>query len=148
MPEQREATSAGAIVLAEIDNRIKMALAREPEHGDNAWVIPKGHVEAGETLEETALREVSEEIGLTKVQLIKYLGTIIRQSVEDSGEVVKKTIHLYLAFALDTVNEAINDESCTDIGWFEPKEAIKVVPFKEDAAFIAEQFKPMMGGAV
>jgi 8-oxo-dGTP pyrophosphatase MutT (NUDIX family) len=144
MPKQREATSAGAIVLADVDGRIKIALAREPEHGDNVWVIPKGHVKDGETLEAAALREVSEEVGLNRVQLIKYLGAITRQSVEDSGEVVKKTIHLFLAYALDTSNQAIKDDFSTDIKWFEPKEAIKVIPFKEDAAFIAEQFKPMM----
>ena len=34
--------------------------------GDN-WSIPKGHMEAGETEEETALRELFEETGLTAV---------------------------------------------------------------------------------
>jgi 8-oxo-dGTP pyrophosphatase MutT (NUDIX family) len=32
--------------------------------GGNAWVLPKGHVERGETLEETAVREVKEESGI------------------------------------------------------------------------------------
>ncbi len=31
----------------------------------NDWSFPKGHCEAGESLEETALREIQEETGLT-----------------------------------------------------------------------------------
>jgi 8-oxo-dGTP pyrophosphatase MutT (NUDIX family) len=35
----------------------------------NRWDLPKGHREAGESLEETALREVAEECGLHDLQL-------------------------------------------------------------------------------
>lgn len=35
------------------------------KHNGGHWAFPKGHVEAGETEEETALREVLEETGLT-----------------------------------------------------------------------------------
>lgn len=34
------------------------------QHADGSWLFPKGHVEPGETLLETALREVAEETGL------------------------------------------------------------------------------------
>ena len=34
------------------------------QHADGSWLLPKGHVEAGETLLATALREVAEETGL------------------------------------------------------------------------------------
>ena len=32
--------------------------------GSGAWAFPKGHVEPGETLEQTAVREVQEETGV------------------------------------------------------------------------------------
>ena len=35
------------------------------EHDSQCWSLPKGHMEAGETEEETALRELYEETGLT-----------------------------------------------------------------------------------
>ena len=35
------------------------------EHHSQCWSLPKGHMEAGETEEETALRELYEETGLT-----------------------------------------------------------------------------------
>ena len=53
--------SCGAVVYCKKDNDIKYLLVCE--HG-GYWVFPKGHMEAGETEHETALREVKEETGL------------------------------------------------------------------------------------
>ena len=72
------ATSAGAIILREIEGELKIALAHH-QRTDKSWVLPKGHVEEGETIEEAALREIHEETGLDNVQLIKHLGTILRE---------------------------------------------------------------------
>ena len=46
--------------------------AVEPKKG--YWDFPGGFVEIGETFEESAIREVKEEIGITP-QNLKYLGT-------------------------------------------------------------------------
>ena len=53
--------SCGAVVYCQKDTDIKYLLVRE--HG-GFWVFPKGHMEAGESEHETALREVKEETGL------------------------------------------------------------------------------------
>ena len=53
--------SCGAVVYCQTDNDIKYLLVCE--HG-GYWVFPKGHMEAGESEHETALREVKEETGL------------------------------------------------------------------------------------
>jgi 8-oxo-dGTP pyrophosphatase MutT (NUDIX family) len=95
---QRTATSAGAIILREVEGKLKVALAHHPRR-TKSWVLPKGHVEEGESLEQAALREIYEEVGLDNVQLIKHLGTITRESVKSNGDVEQKTIHFYLAYA-------------------------------------------------
>lgn len=53
--------SCGAVVYCQNENGIKYLLVCERS---GFWVFPKGHMEAGESEQETALREVKEETGL------------------------------------------------------------------------------------
>src|SRR5690348_8937033 len=96
----RTATSAGAIILREMEGKLKIALAQHAR-ATKSWVLPKGHVEADESIEQAALREIYEETGLDNVQLIKHLGTILRESTKSNGDVEEKTIHFFLAYAPD-----------------------------------------------
>ncbi|MBQ9680210.1 MAG: NUDIX domain-containing protein [Ruminococcus sp.] len=54
--------SCGAIVIHKSGDRCKILLVRN--HNGRNYSFPKGHVEQGETEEETAIREVKEETGL------------------------------------------------------------------------------------
>ncbi len=45
------------------DGRLEVALVHRPKYED--WTLPKGKLEAGESHEEAALREVEEETGLS-----------------------------------------------------------------------------------
>ena len=53
--------SAGAVLYTVIDGERRYVLVREK---NGSYGMPKGHVEVGETLAETALREIREETGL------------------------------------------------------------------------------------
>ena len=54
--------SAGAVLYTVIDGERRYVLVREK---NGSYGLPKGHVEPGETLDQTALREVREETGVT-----------------------------------------------------------------------------------
>ena len=65
--------SAGGVVLRTISGRPHALLIRDPYL---KWGLPKGHLERGERAPEAAVREVSEETGLTDVVLGPELATI------------------------------------------------------------------------
>ena len=96
MPGQLERTSAGGVVVR-TDGGVEVCLIRPV--GRSVWGLPKGGVEEGETLPETALREIAEETGLVGV-VEQELGTIDYSfySREQGGR-IHKTVHYYLVRA-------------------------------------------------
>jgi 8-oxo-dGTP pyrophosphatase MutT (NUDIX family) len=135
----RTATSAGAIILREVDGELRIGLAHH-DRPEKTWVLPKGHVEAGETIEQAALREIYEETGLTQVQLLTHLGSLMRESIRKNGEIEQKTIHYYLAYALEDGQQTPPPEaSFTHIGWFAPAEAVALLPYEGEQAFVREK---------
>lgn len=134
----RTATSAGAVILREIEGELRIGLAHHDRPG-KTWVLPKGHVEAGETLEQAALREIYEETGLKQVQLLVHLGSLVRESLKKDGETEQKTIHYYLAYALEDGQATPPPEAgFTYIGWFAPADAVALLPFEAEQAFMRE----------
>ncbi len=88
--------SAGGIVFKRTPRGVFFATMLD-SYGK--WAFPKGHVEEGEALEETAARETLEELGLEQVRLLEYLGKIdiwFRDRFEKRGALVHKDIHYYL----------------------------------------------------
>ena len=56
--------SAGAVLYPVIDGERRYVLVREK---NGSYGLPKGHVEPGESLDQTALREIREETGVVAV---------------------------------------------------------------------------------
>ncbi len=93
-----EETSAGGLVLDSAHDAAKAALiGRLDRRGRLRWSLPKGHVEAGETAEDAAIREVAEETGI-QGRVLAPLGTIDFWFVAD-GRRVHKTVHHFLLLA-------------------------------------------------
>src|SRR5918993_4170234 len=69
-------TSAGGLVVDASSGRVVGALiGRRDRRGRLLWSLPKGHIEAGETAEQAAVREVAEETGIVG-RIVGRLGTI------------------------------------------------------------------------
>ena len=93
-----EETSAGGLVVDGNDMAARAALiGRLDRRGRLRWSLPKGHVEAGETAEAAAVREVAEETGITG-RVLAPLGTIDFWFVAE-GRRIHKTVHHFLLMA-------------------------------------------------
>ena len=107
--------SAGGLVVDLAGEVPKGALiARTDRHGRLLWSLPKGHIEAGETAEQAAVREVEEETGIAGV-IMAELGTIDFWFVAE-GRRIHKTVQHYLMRATGgELSDA--DIEVTDVAW-------------------------------
>jgi ADP-ribose pyrophosphatase YjhB (NUDIX family) len=87
--------SAGGLVVDLAGDVPRGALiGRTDRQGRLLWSLPKGHIEAGETAEQAALREVEEETGIAG-EIVAELGVIDFWFVAE-GRRIHKTVHHYL----------------------------------------------------
>jgi 8-oxo-dGTP pyrophosphatase MutT (NUDIX family) len=88
----RDALAAGGVVLRGEGDDIEVVIAGRDS--DRTWVFPKGTPDGGETIEETAIREVREESGLD-VEIVRPIGAIDYWFAVP-GERVHKIVHFFL----------------------------------------------------
>ena len=60
---------SSGFILYSMDRGVRKYLLLRHRYGEH-WGFPKGHIEAGESEIEAAMREMREETGITEVQLI------------------------------------------------------------------------------
>lgn len=70
------------------------------KHQLDEYVLPKGHVEAGETLEQAALREAREETGFASLRVLASLGEPLRSEFSLNGRWTRRD-ETYFLMALD-----------------------------------------------
>ena len=115
-PPTRNEVSAGGVVYRPGEQGVEICLAaRRTRRGDLAWGLPKGNVEADETPEAAAVREVREETGL-EAEIEDDLGTIRYVYVWDAVR-VRKQVRFYLMRATGG-DLTDHDHEMEDVRWF------------------------------
>jgi 8-oxo-dGTP pyrophosphatase MutT (NUDIX family) len=129
------ATSAGGIVV-KLDDGIPSLVvgARRRERDGYTWTLPKGTPNAGETREQTALREVAEETGL-EVRITDELDSIEYWFIQ-RGTRIHKTVHYFL---MEPVGGDLSrhDHEFDDVRWIRFDEAASVLTFETERALVA-----------
>ena len=85
--------SAGGVLVRTIRGRLMVAAIR-PRGREKIWALPKGHIDAGESAAETAVREVHEETGV-EGRLVEKLGDV-RYVYTWEGERIFKVVSFFL----------------------------------------------------
>jgi 8-oxo-dGTP pyrophosphatase MutT (NUDIX family) len=115
----RSLTHAGAVVFRERDTEILYLIVSSSD-GAN-WVLPKGHIDSGETPEIAALRELAEEAGV--------LGTIVdRLSVREFKKGGKETV---LQYFLVREGGSTATKEKRILRWEHKRTALQLLSFEE-----------------
>lgn len=131
--------SAGGAVYKKVESKLFFLLIQDPK---GRWSFPKGHVESGETLDQTALREITEETGVKKMEIIDKLDKI-HFFYRMEGKLIFMTTFLYLIKATDPREKLIAQESEGIIGarWFEEKKALDIIEYKDTKILLEKAIK-------
>jgi len=127
----RERISAGGVVVRRADDG-SLLVALVQERHVPLFVLPKGGVEAGESLEQAARREIEEEAGLTDLTLLNKLGQLERLSYDRKQWL---TTHVFL-FRTAQI-EGIPTDTKHHFGmWWHPIDSLPVMLWPDQKALI------------
>ncbi len=101
------------------------------------WVFPKGHVEPGETPEQTAVREVAEETGIS-ARVVDELG--LTSYKNDRGEL--REIKWFL---MSGDGEVRLEKGMSGAGFFEADEALRLLAFPDDLRLLEKALAKLSG---
>ncbi|HAA95305.1 MAG TPA: hypothetical protein DCE26_06415 [Dehalococcoidia bacterium] len=114
--------SAGGVVYRRTNGQLETVLCGRSK--PVRWSLAKGTPDPGETLEETALREVREETGL-EVEIDGSLGSIDYWFSDRERDVrFHKTVHFYLMVPVGGHTDQ-HDPEFDVVEWFKADDAVK-----------------------
>ena len=124
--------AAGGVVARVSGSEILIAVAKE--RGYDTAVLPKGHVDPGEDVEQAARREIAEEVGLEDLQLLTKLDVKERL---DFSKTEWKLTHYYL-YRTDQVDvKPLEADVHTEMDWI-PIEPLPNLFWPEQVELIRE----------
>jgi ADP-ribose pyrophosphatase YjhB (NUDIX family) len=130
--------SAGGLVIDETGTKGLLIGRRDLKDATRErllWSLPKGHIEAGETPEMAAIREVHEETGIES-EIARELGVIDFWFMA-SGKRIHKTVHHYLFRKVGgTLAPQITEVD--DVGWFPLEEIVNLLAYPDEKKLIAK----------
>jgi 8-oxo-dGTP pyrophosphatase MutT (NUDIX family) len=111
---------AGGVVARTVDGQREYLLV-EARRSRGEWVLPKGHIEAGETREAAAVREVQEEAGVR--------AAVVARAGESEYSVDGQAVRT-IFFLMRYQGEARGDEDRAR-GWYRYEDALRLLRFDD-----------------
>jgi 8-oxo-dGTP pyrophosphatase MutT (NUDIX family) len=120
--------AAGGLVVRRAGGLLQVAVVHRPVQHD--WSFPKGKLEAGETFESAALREVREETGMV-CRLLRFIGHT--EYVDRKGR--PKAV-AYWIMASEGGSFTPNEE-VDELRWLHLQDATRLLSFSRDRELVA-----------
>lgn len=137
--------SSGGVVFRPAGAAHEVVLIRVARADGHAWTLPKGWVEKGEDLEQTAVREVREETGLD-ARILRKLGELTYEFYAKADRSrVHKTVHLFLLECLGG-NTADHDDEVEEARWFSLGDAVQTLTYKNEREMLEKAVSLIQGG--
>ncbi|HVM29582.1 MAG TPA: NUDIX hydrolase [Candidatus Limnocylindrales bacterium] len=141
-PRTARAVSCGGIVVRHGSDGPELVLGRRSrEDGSPTWSLPKGTPAGEESVEQTALREVTEETGLD-VRIAGPVGPIEYWFMQ-RGTRIHKTVHYFLMEAVGG-DLSQHDHEFEEVRWVPLEEAWTLMSYPTERE-IVEIALPMAG---
>ena len=122
----REATAGGVVYRITKKGELQVVLFQDVR---DRWTIPKGHVEEGETAQETAIREIGEEVGLFGIIPVCWLGKV-NFRYRRMDKLILMTMQTYL-FKAGKNDKPKKEKWMHDVKWFDFDEALELVEYED-----------------
>lgn len=122
--DEQERSAGGVVVRGE--QTIVIVPTRRGAQGQRVLALPKGHVDPGETPDQTALREVREETGVD-AELVEKLGDV-RYFYQREGKRIFKRVTFYL-FAYRAGSLDDHDDEVEEARWMPLREAAEELSY-------------------
>lgn len=113
--------SGGAAILCENDGKVLMVKQFRYPYKEEVWEIPAGKINAGETPEQTAVRELKEEGGVIAERVEKIF------EVYPSPGYTEEIIRIYRAYGLKFDKIKLDEDEFLTSEWIDVKVLKKMV---------------------
>ncbi|MGH3098339.1 MAG: NUDIX hydrolase [Streptosporangiales bacterium] len=130
-----EETSAGGLVVDRGGAYPRAALiGRRGRDGEIKWSLPKGHLEAGETPAQAAVREIAEETGI-EGRVVREIG-VIDYWFSAHDHPIHKTVHHFLLTAIGGALHA-DDVEVDVTAWVSLADVVGQLAFPNERTLVA-----------
>ncbi len=136
----KKSHSAGGIVLNSKGEILVVNQNRD------SWSLPKGHIDPGETPLQAAAREIEEESGVSKIELVRELGTYERYKIGLDGKDDTSELKILTFFLFRTAQTRLKpiDPHNPEARWVKKEEVAKLLTHPKDKEFFAKIAKDLV----
>jgi ADP-ribose pyrophosphatase YjhB (NUDIX family) len=137
-------TSAGGVIFKKEEKQVKILLIKD---NWNQWTFAKGFVEEDETYRVTAIREMTEELGIDakKLKYVSDLGVVEYDYVWENVKVHKKVYYYLYEWVLEQKFHLQKEEGIKKTKWVDVEWLKDEIGYKEDSMPLIEKIQQKFG---